>query len=78
MAEHGEEPESEAQETLDQASPAAVALALGRTSKAGKPFDAEATAFLRDLVAMDSSMNSRAWLGQNRTHSGLPPQVSHF
>jgi tetratricopeptide (TPR) repeat protein len=48
MAERPEEPEAEVQETLDQASPAAVALALGRTSKGGKALDVEATAFLRD------------------------------
>ena len=48
MAENSEELESAAQETLDQASPAAVALALGRTSKGGKALDTEATAFLRD------------------------------
>ena len=31
--------------------------------------------FLRERVEMLSSTNSRAALGQNRTHSGLPPQV---
>ncbi len=47
MAEHAEESESEAQETLEQASPAAVSLALGRTSKGSKAFDEDARAFLR-------------------------------
>ena len=47
MAEHREEPEAATEQTLDQASPAAVALALGRTSKGGKALDADASAFLR-------------------------------
>ena len=43
-----EAPEEDVQDTLDQASPAAVALALGRTRRggAGKGLDAKATAFL--------------------------------
>ncbi|HEY2049846.1 MAG TPA: hypothetical protein VGH03_10915 [Caulobacteraceae bacterium] len=50
MAERSEEPGADTEEALDQASPAAMALALGRASRggAGKSFDAEATAFLRD------------------------------
>jgi tetratricopeptide (TPR) repeat protein len=47
MAERGEEPEAATEQALEQASPAAVALALGRTSKAGKGFDEDARAFLR-------------------------------
>ena len=46
VAEHAEEPESPAERALDQTSPAAVALALGRTSKAGKALDEEARIFL--------------------------------
>ena len=45
MAERGREPESEAEETLEQASPTAVALALGRASR-NKSFDQDARAFL--------------------------------
>ena len=48
MAERPEEPETEAQETLDQASPAAVALALGRASRGGKALDEDARTFLRE------------------------------
>jgi len=48
MAEQREEPEGEAEEPVAQASAAAVALALGRTGRAGKGFDEEARAFLRD------------------------------
>ena len=48
MAERPEEPEVDAKETIEQASPAAVALALGRTKKGDKALDIEATAFLRD------------------------------
>ena len=50
MAERAEEPGADTEEALDQASPAAMALALGRASRsgAGKSLDAEATAFLRD------------------------------
>ncbi|HSZ51977.1 MAG TPA: hypothetical protein VK801_10440 [Caulobacteraceae bacterium] len=50
MAERVEEPGADTEDALDQASPAAMALALGRASRggAGKSFDAEATAFLRD------------------------------
>ncbi len=48
MAERHEEPEAATEQALDQPSPAAVSLALGRTSKGGKALDAEATAFLRD------------------------------
>ncbi|HEY5411611.1 MAG TPA: hypothetical protein VIJ94_12895, partial [Caulobacteraceae bacterium] len=47
MAERREEPEAATEQALDQASPAAVALALGRTLKGGKALDAEATTFLR-------------------------------
>jgi hypothetical protein len=46
MAERIEEPEAATEQALDQASPAAVALALGRTSKGGKVLDAKAAAFL--------------------------------
>jgi tetratricopeptide (TPR) repeat protein len=46
MAERPEEPEAATEHALDQASPAAVALALGRTSKGGKALDAKAEAFL--------------------------------
>jgi tetratricopeptide (TPR) repeat protein len=50
MAERVEEPGADPEDALDQASPAAVALALGRASRdgAGKSLDAEASAFLRD------------------------------
>ena len=49
MAERVQEPESETEATLEQASPAAVSIALGRTSRTGgKPVDVEAVAFLRD------------------------------
>ena len=48
MVERPEEPETEAQETLDQASPAAVSIALGRTSKGGKALDDDARTFLRE------------------------------
>ena len=48
MAERIEEPEVEAEEALDQASPAAVSLALGRAGKGDQSVDAEAVAFLRD------------------------------
>ncbi len=47
MAERAEEPEAATEQALDQASPAAVALALGRTKKGDKALDTEATAFLR-------------------------------
>ena len=47
MAEHPDESESPTEQALDQTNPAAVALALGRTSKAGKGFDNDARAFLR-------------------------------
>ena len=46
MAERPEEPESEAQETLEQANPAAVALALGK-ARAGAKLPVEAADFLR-------------------------------
>ncbi len=46
MAEHGEAPEAATEQALDQANPAAIALALGRTSKGGKSLDAKAEAFL--------------------------------
>ena len=48
MAETPEEPETEAEEALAQASPAAVAVALGRTSRRGKGFDDDARSFLRE------------------------------
>ena len=47
MAERPEEPEAATEQALDQASPAAVSLALGRTSKSSKVLDADASAFLR-------------------------------
>ena len=47
MAEYDKEPEAEAEEALDQASPAAVALALGRAGKGARGFDDDAQAFLR-------------------------------
>ena len=47
MAERHEEPEAATEQGLDQASPAAVAMALGRTSKGSKVLDADASAFLR-------------------------------
>ena len=48
MAERHEEPDTATEPALDQASPAAVSLALGRTGKGGKALDVEATGFLRD------------------------------
>ena len=48
MAESNEEPDVDAPEALDQTNPAAVAIALGRTSRGSKTVDAEAAAFLRD------------------------------
>ena len=48
MAERPEEPEAGTAQPLDQASPASVAIALGRTSKGGKALDAEAATFLRE------------------------------
>ncbi|HEY5412863.1 MAG TPA: hypothetical protein VIJ94_19260 [Caulobacteraceae bacterium] len=47
MAERIEEPEAEAGGAPEQASPAAVALALGRAGKTNKAFDEDARAFLR-------------------------------
>ena len=47
MAERHEQPEAATEQGLDQASPAAVAMALGRASKGGKTLDADASAFLR-------------------------------
>ena len=47
MAERHEQPEAATEQGLDQASPAAVAMALGRASKGGKALDADASAFLR-------------------------------
>jgi tetratricopeptide (TPR) repeat protein len=47
LSERAEEPEEDIEETLDQASPAAVSLALGRTGKGDAGFDREAKAFLR-------------------------------
>ena len=46
MAEPDEEPEAEAQEALEQANPAAVAVALGK-ARAGAKLPPEAAAFLR-------------------------------
>ena len=46
MAERERERESEVETTLDQVSPAAVLLALGKTSRSSKPLDAKAAAFL--------------------------------
>jgi tetratricopeptide (TPR) repeat protein len=48
MGEPIEEPESETREALDQAEPAALAMALGRRGKGGKAIDAESVAYLRD------------------------------
>ncbi len=48
MAEPREEPEAETEKAIDQANPAAVALALGRSSKGGKGFDEDARTFLRE------------------------------
>ena len=48
MAEREAPAEAESEEALEQASPTAVAMALGRTSRGGKAIDAEATAFLHD------------------------------
>jgi tetratricopeptide (TPR) repeat protein len=42
------EPEAEVEEALEQASPAAVALALSRTGKGSKALDADAQTFLRE------------------------------
>ena len=52
MAEHAAEPEAEAEQTLDQVSPAAVALALGRASKGGRALDAKAMAFLDEQTTL--------------------------
>src|SRR5665213_85458 len=58
MAERREEAEAVAEPTLDQASPAAVAIALGRTSKVGKALDAKAEAFLeRQTRLIDLQMH---------------------
>ena len=46
MAEHGKEPEAEVQATLDQANPAAITLALGKT-RPGAKLPPEAAAFLQ-------------------------------
>ena len=67
MAEHVQDPESEAEGTLQQASPAAVAIALGRTSRGAKAVDAEAAAFLRD---------QRALIADQRHH--LRVQLKHL
>ena len=48
MAENQEAPEAEAQATPVETSPAAVALALGRTSKTAKALDEDARTFLRE------------------------------
>ena len=47
MAEHREEPESETEEGLAQASPAAVAVALGRAARGSKGVDDDTRDFLR-------------------------------
>jgi tetratricopeptide (TPR) repeat protein len=52
MAERIEEPESATQEALDQASPAAVALALGRTGRGKPDIDAKAGAFLDEQTEL--------------------------
>ena len=52
MAEHLDEPETEADEALAKASPEAVSMALGRAGKAGKAFDAKAAAFLDEQTAL--------------------------
>ena len=51
MAERVEEPETETEEALDQASPAAVALALGQTSRS-KDIDEDARTFLREQTGL--------------------------
>lgn len=52
MAERPEEPEAATEQALDQASPAAVSLALGRTSKGAKVLDAKAAAFLDEQTTL--------------------------
>ncbi len=52
MAERAEEPEAATEQALDQASPAAVALALGRTSKGGRALDAKAASFLDEQTTL--------------------------
>ena len=52
MPERVEEPEESVQETLDQASPAGVALALGRTGRGAKDLDARASAFLDEQTEL--------------------------
>ena len=71
MAERPDEPESESQEALDQASPAATALALGRTGKGGKALDIEATAFLRDQRRLIN-------LQTEHLHEQRELQISHL
>ena len=52
MVERPEEPEAATEHALDQASPVAVAVALGRTSKGGKALDAKAEAFLEQQTRL--------------------------
>ena len=52
MAERVEEPEVEVEEALERASPAAIALALGRAGRGGKALDAKAEAFLDEQTAV--------------------------
>ena len=67
MAEGAEETAVEADAGPEPASPAAVAIALGRTSRASKTVDAEAAAFLRD---------QRALIADQRHH--LKIQLKHL
>ena len=52
MVERPDEPEAATEQVLDQASPAAVSLSLGRTGKAGKAFDTKAAAFLDEQTTL--------------------------
>ncbi len=67
MAERDNEPEDEVEAGAEEASPAAVAIALSKTSKGNKAVDAEAVAFLRD---------QRALIGDQRHH--LAAQYKHL
>jgi tetratricopeptide (TPR) repeat protein len=67
MAEHDDAPEDEVEAGPEAASPAAVAIALSKTSKNNKAVDAEAAAFLRD---------QRALIGDQRHH--LAAQYKHL
>ena len=67
MAESNEGPDVDAPETVDPTSPGAVAIALGRTSKANRAVDIEAAAFLRD---------QRALIADQRHH--LKVQLKHL